>query len=208
MMAFQRPHPRKGISRKHMTIAKIRPWRVLETREIYSAPPWIKLCRQKILLPNGREIDDYHKLELPDYAGVVAATTEGRIIFERLYKHGVGKVTLTLPGGAMDKDEAPLAAVQRELLEETGYVAEDWQGLGSFVCDGNYGCGRVHLFQATNARRIRDPQSGDLEEMEIVFLTPEEVLESLRGGLFAVLGVATAVALALHSGFIREPIKH
>lgn len=189
-----------------MTRSEIKPWRVVETGVIYSAPPWITLCRQKVLLPNGREVDDYHKIDLVDYAGVVAATTEGRFIFERLYKHGVGGVTLTLPGGAIEREEAPLAAVQREFLEETGYVAEDWQPLGSFVCDGNYGCGRVHLFQASNARQICDPQSGDLEEMEIVFLTPEEVLESLRSGLFAVLGVATAVALAFNSGFIKGPM--
>lgn len=191
-----------------MTSGNINPWQVVETGEIYSAPPWIRLCRQTVLLPNGRQIDDYHKIDLVDYAGVIAATTEGRIIFERLYKHGVGGVTLTLPGGAIEKDEAPLAAVQRELLEETGYVAEGWQALGSFVSDGNYGCGRVHLFFATDARQICNPQSGDLEEMEMVFLTPEEVVESLRSGLFAVLGVATAVALALHRGLIGNPSKH
>lgn len=177
-------------------------WQVLESGEIYSAPPWIKLSRQKILLPCGSEINDYHRIDLIENSGVIAKTTDGKFIFERQYKHGVGTVSLTLPGGGIGDSEEPLAAARRELLEETGYVAKDWRSLGSFVCDGNYGCGKVHLFYACEARPVADPQSGDLEEMEIVFLSPKEVQESLRQGMFAVLGVAAAVALAINSGLI------
>lgn len=181
---------------------KISPWQVIDTEVCYSAQPWIKLSKQKVLLPSGQEVANYHKIDLVDYAGVVAQTLDGKFIFERMYKHGVGKVCLTLPGGGINANETPLEAVQRELLEETGYVAEDWQSLGSFVCDGNYGCGHAHLFFANNARRVAAPRTDDLEEMEIGLLSIDEVRESLRQGSFAVLGAAAGVALAFNAGLI------
>ena len=50
----------------------------------------------------------------------------------RCYRHAVGNVTLTMPGGMLEEKEDPLAGIQRELLEETGYVADQkWQSLGA-----------------------------------------------------------------------------
>ncbi|MCX6907610.1 MAG: NUDIX hydrolase [Verrucomicrobia bacterium] len=173
------------------------PWEVLEGREIFAAPPWIKLSRQRIRLPDGRVIDDFHYIHLTDYALVVAQVPNGRFIMERQYKHGVGKVCLTLPAGGITAGEDPLRAAQRELLEETGYEAGSWQCLGRFACNANYGCGNAHIFTCRNARKIAEPDSGDLEEMEIVLLEEEELRRALCDGGIAALGAAAAVALAL-----------
>jgi ADP-ribose pyrophosphatase len=178
-------------------------WKTIERKELLNASPWIRHWVERVALPNGSVVDDYHQIDLVDYSGVVARTMDGRFIFERMYKHGVKCVSLALPGGGINKNEVPLAAAQRELLEETGYAAQNWQSLGSFVCDGNYGCGRAHLFFASEATQIAAPQSGDIEEMEIVLLTPDEVRQCLRKGGFAILGTAAGVAMAFNAGFIK-----
>ena len=126
---------------------------------------------------------------------------------ERQYKHGVGHVTLALPSGLIEDGEDPLAGAQRELLEETGYVSDNWQTLGSFTANGNYGCGKAHLFLARNAQRIGEPDSGDLEDTEIVLSAPEEVMEAVRSGRVNELSSVAAIALALNAGF-TVPTKH
>jgi ADP-ribose pyrophosphatase len=174
------------------------PWELLESREVFAAPPWIKLSRQRIRLPDGREIDNFHYIHLTDYALIVAQTSDGRFIMERQYKHGVGKVSLTPPAGGIAPGEDPLRAAQRELLEETGYEAGSWKCLGRFACNANYGCGNAHVFTCRDARKIAEPDSGDLEEMEIVLLTEEELRRALRNGGIIALGAVAAVALALN----------
>lgn len=179
----------------------LKPWKVLESQEIFAVDPWIKLSVDRVLLPDGKIINDYYQIKLPEYAVIFAETAQDSVVVLRLYKHGVGKVSLVLPAGSVEAGEQPLASAQRELLEETGYSAEDWGILGSFVVNGNYGCGRAHLFVARNARQIAEPDSGDLETMEVILMQPDEVLDAVRRGEVAGLGTVAAIALALNPAY-------
>jgi len=134
---------------------RIQTWEILNSEQIFVAVPWIEVSVQRLRLPSGQVIDDYHQIGLPDFVVIFATTTGGKAIMERLYKHGVGKVTLTLPSGVIEPGEEPLEAAKRELLEETGYSSSQWESLGSLMSNGNYGCGTAHLFIARKARRLR-----------------------------------------------------
>jgi ADP-ribose pyrophosphatase len=177
---------------------QLKPWQVLDSHEVFQAPPYIQVFRQKVRLPDGRVVDDYHQIRLPDFVLMVASTADGRILMERQYKHGVGEVTLVVPAGTMAPGEDPLAAARRELLEETGYTAEDWRSIGSFVTHGNYGCSKAYLFAAQKARAVAAPKSGDLEDMEILLMRPEELYAAVREGQVRSLSAAAAIALATH----------
>jgi ADP-ribose pyrophosphatase len=187
-----------------MNPPKLECWETLESRDLVVAKPWIELAVQKVRLPDGREIENYYRLKMSDYAAIFAETDDGLVIMERQYKHGVGRVNLVLPGGAIEPGEAPLAAAQRELLEETGYVADSWQCLGCFITNANYGGSKAHVFVAKNARLVAQPNSGDLEEIEIVLMKREEVAAAICNGEIVVLGAVAAIALALNSAFIPE----
>jgi ADP-ribose pyrophosphatase len=175
----------------------LRRWKVLGEKTVYRAAPWIRVARQRLRLPDGRLVRDYHRVELADYAVIVARLEDGRLLFERQYKHGIGAVSLTLPGGYLAKGENPLAAAKRELLEEAGARARRWRRLGTFTCNSNYGCGRGHLFLATGVRRVAEPRSGDLEAMEFAFLTERRARAALRRGEVRALSAAAALGLAL-----------
>jgi ADP-ribose pyrophosphatase len=142
----------------------------------------------------------------PEQAGVVAQTPDGRIIVERQYKHGIGRASLMLPGGALGDDEDALFAAQRELLEETGYVADEWKSLGSLVENANQGGATLHLFSAKNAHQVRRPESGDLEDIEILLMRPAEMIHAIHHGEVVVLGVVAAIALALDPVLASEAI--
>lgn len=174
-------------------------WKVLDWQEIYSAPPWLCLSREKVQVHDGRIIEGYHQLELPDFVVVVATTPLGQYVTLKQYKHGVRRKSLTLPGGMVECGEEPLRAAQREFVEETGYFASNWGHLGSYTVHGNLGAGVGHYFSAEMAKPVAEPQSGDLEEMEIILLEKDELIASLWDGQVALLNHAAAISLAFLS---------
>lgn len=174
----------------------LNPWVVTEAHDVFVAKPWIRVEKQQILLPSGAVVSDYYQIELPDYCIVFAETADGRVIVERQYKHGAGKVTLTLPAGSLEENESPLEAAQRELLEETGYASDQWQGLGSYVLNGNHRCARAHIFRARQVQLVAEPNSGDLEDMEIVLMPVEDLIEAIRTNDISLMGTMATIALA------------
>lgn len=173
-------------------------WQVQHRQAVYACPPWITVERQRIRLPEGKIVEDYHQVLLPDYCVMYVETPEGLILVERQYKHGVGDITLTLPAGLIKPDEDPLLAAKRELLEETGFEATDWRPMGKFVQNANYGGSRAHLYAAKNARKVAEADSGDLEHIELVLMPRAEVFAALRENRFQVTSFAATIALATH----------
>ena len=176
----------------------LKPWQTLKRQEIFSSEPWIRVSVEKIRLPDGRIVDDYHQIHLLDCVVIFAETAGGKVVVEKQYKHGVRKVTFMLPTGGIEKGEKSLAAARRELKEETGFVSEDWEPLGSFTQMGNYGGAVSHLFLARNARKVTEPVPSDLEEMEIVLLDKKELMAGIRKNDICVLNTVTAILLATH----------
>lgn len=183
-------------------MGQLESWKVIDRRLLVDRSPWLKVWEEDVQLPDGRVVEGYTEVELGDYIIVAALTEDDRVITIRGYRHGARAVGLALVGGGLEPGEEPLAAAQRELLEETGYTANDWQPLGSFVGEPNRGCGTGHYFLARGARKITEPNSGDLEDM-IVELTPlPDLLAATLTGEVHVIQFAAAITLAttaLHS---------
>ena len=179
-----------------MTFDKLK-WKSLTKESILVKKPWFEVFREEIQIPDGKVIPEYYEIEMPHYTAVFAVTEEQKIMVLRCYRHAIGEVTLTMPGGMIEEEESPLEGIQREFLEETGYVAKEWKSLGSFVGNSNRGCGTYHLFFATGAESVQKPDSGDLEELELLFWTAEEVEKALDEGGAQSLGVLSMLLLGL-----------
>jgi ADP-ribose pyrophosphatase len=177
------------------------PWRLLDRRLLLSAAPWLSVYQERVELPTGRVIEDFYRIVLPDFALVVPVTESGEVVLVRGYKHGLGRVTLSPPAGLVGAGESPLAAARRELLEETGYEAAEWDALGSYVVDGNRQCGTAHVFLARGARRTRPPRDDETEELEVELLTAQRLRQCVREGRIGNLAGVSAVALALVQGW-------
>ena len=174
----------------------MRPWRTLARRTLLSRPPWMEVGDERVALPDGREVDGFLWVRTRDFVAIVAITEREEVILLRAYKHGTRTVSLAVPAGYVESGEEPLAAAKRELREETGHASEDWTSLGSYVVDGNYGVATEHIFLARGARKVSEPASGDLEEMETVIAPLAEVRGYLRRGEVVQLSSAAALALA------------
>ena len=176
------------------------PWQILGARELLARPPRLRVSAETVRLPDGRTIDDFYRVQLVDYAQIIAEAPDGRFLMIRQYKHGARRVSLTFPAGGLDPGEPALEAARRELLEEAGAVAESWRALGSYVVAGNAGVATMHLFRAAGVRQIQPPDSGDLEEMELLWLDRDQLKAAWRRGEFTLLAASFALALVFAEG--------
>ena len=178
----------------------LRPWKSLGKKLLLSSPPWLDVYQESVELPSGRQLPDFLRVVMPEFVVVVPATADGRIVLVKGYKHGLGRVTLSPPAGMMEPGEAPLEAAKREMLEESGYSAENWQFIGTHIVDGNRQCGTMHTFLARGARLTGTAQQHDAEELHVELRTRAEVISALKAGEFGTLAGAGGMALALALG--------
>jgi len=138
--------------------------KVLASRYTF-ADPWLRLRSDRVVLPGGRLLSPCNIFEYPDWVDVIALTAELNIVLVDQYRHGVGEVRTEFPAGAVDGAEEPLAAIKRELLEETGYASDEWRLLGSAPVNPALQTNRIHCFLALGAQKIAEQ---DLDEGEAI----------------------------------------
>lgn len=173
------------------------PWKTLSRQTVFQCGKFLTVESRSIQLPDGRIIPDWTWLISPDFVIVVAQTLDGRFLCFRQTKYAVTGPCLAPVGGYIEPGEAPLQAAQRELLEEAGYASPDWTPLGAYAVDANRGNGTAHLFLARQCQRIAEPHSDDLEEQQLLFLSPAELQAATLAGEFKVVPWTAAIALAL-----------
>ena len=172
-------------------------WKTLSRTTVLDRGKFLRVEDHVVQLPDGQIITEWPWVITPDYINVVAITTSGKYLIFRQTKYSLKGTSLATVGGYLEPGEEPLPAAKRELLEETGYAADEWQPLGSFAVDGNRGAGNAHFFLATKAHPVAAIDADDLEEQELLLLGRDEVDEALTAGEFKLLAWATIVALAL-----------
>jgi ADP-ribose pyrophosphatase len=148
-------------------------------------------------MPDGRLRTGFHHIVLPEYSLVVPVTVDGRFVMIREFKTGPAQIVLNAPAGGLHAGETAIECARRELLEETGYAADDWRLLGRFMVDGSTGGGIGNLFLARGARRVADPKLDDTEEIEVTLLDEAALRAALMSHAIAMMPTACAVGLAL-----------
>jgi ADP-ribose pyrophosphatase len=184
--------------------ADMKTWQVIESQVLLDRRPWLRVIGQDVRLANGRTIEGYLLAETREWAMVFALCDDGRVPLVRQYKHGVRGPVYDLPAGYLDGDEEPLVCAQRELLEETGYAADEWRHLSSALLDSNRSRARAHLFLARGARQIAPPHLDETEDLETLFFAPAQLWGMVRSGEIVSIGTVACVLLALDALNLRE----
>ncbi len=104
----------------------INPWQTLSKKEIYDNP-WINLEEHNVINPNGGK-GIYGKVHFKNIAiGIVVLDEDNQIYLVGQYRYPVDAYSWEIPEGGCPVNTDPLASAKRELLEETGLVAKNWQ---------------------------------------------------------------------------------
>lgn len=96
--------------------------------------------------------------------GVVIAALDGEdILLVRQYRYPVKQAELELPAGRLELGEDPFAAAKRELLEETGYEADEWKSLGFVFTTPGICTEKLYLFRAQKLSFVKQqPDEGEI----------------------------------------------
>lgn len=159
----------------------LRPWLQRNSRTAFDND-WLRVDIDEVELPDGRTYD-YTLIRSDRHgAAILAFDEQGQVLMEREFRYPVGQVIWQLPGGLLDSGETPLAAAQRELLEETGHVAENWRRLGSIWDNPAFEDMLIHIFVAENTHFNGETNRDDHEWVTCEWVEMDWLKERVRSG--------------------------
>jgi len=151
----------------------------LGSRVVFSTP-WFEVLAKTV---PGEE-HPYYCLALPDYVSVLATTPRNELVVVRQFRPVVDTHTLELPSGHVDPGEVPESAARRELLEETGYEADELETLSvPLFSDTGRLANRIWCYRAKNVRRTHHAHTAEAG-IETLLLTPHELRQKVKTGEF------------------------
>lgn len=154
-------------------------WKKLASEKVYS-DRWFQARADKCEFPDGRIIEPYYVVELPDWSIIFVVTTDEKIVLVRQYRYPVDQVTYELPGGVIDKGEDPKAAAIREMQEETGYHSDEVEFVCQLFPNPAINDNTAYFFLAKNAIPGEKKNFDAFEDIDICLFTKEEFFQLLR----------------------------
>lgn len=139
-------------------------WNIIQDKKVWETP--IFSLHQIELLPDKKKKPvHFYRLDAPEWINVIALTPNNEILLVEQYRVGVDETTLEIPGGMVDAQEEPMHAAQRELLEETGYMADHWIKMGETSANPAIQTNFTHLYLAKDCRKVQEPENDGNEDI-------------------------------------------
>lgn len=153
----------------------IRRWQRLESETVYRCRVFA-LRRDRARSPRTGADHDFFVLDACDWVNIVPITADDEVVLVRQFRHGIADFSLEVPGGMIDpEDPSPLHAARREMIEETGYDADEILPLGPVHPNPAIQGNLCHTFLARGARPVGKPSLDGTEEVEVVLVPLRDV---------------------------------
>jgi len=138
----------------------------------------IQVNVERVRLPN-EAVADLEIIHHPGGAAVVAIDARGNVCLLRQFRHAANGWLWELPAGKIDNQEPPFDTARRELTEEAGAVAGQWESIGDYVSSPGVFTEVVHLFLATELTHAARGH----EEHEVIEVHWKPFAEAMRMAL-------------------------
>jgi 8-oxo-dGTP pyrophosphatase MutT (NUDIX family) len=144
---------------------------------------WLfRLRRERFWSRTSGKTHDFYVMHLPDAVNVVALTPERQLVLVRQFRAGSASDSLETPGGLLERNEDPLVAGARELLEETGYAGDPPVLLGTLWANPSIMTARVSTILVPGARRSAKPRLDQSEEISVELVPAESIPALISNG--------------------------
>jgi len=155
------------------------PEKTLSSRLIYSGRA-VRLRIDTVQMPSGRETTR-EIVEHSDCVVVVALDADDNVLLVNQYRKAIEKELLEIPAGGIEPGEDPVAAVQREMREETGFLPRKIERLGGFYSTPGYCTEYLYLYLATDLKPS-PLEAEDTESINVVWVPLKEILGLIASG--------------------------
>ncbi len=135
----------------------------------------INLVKENYTLDNG-VTSEMDFIQHPGAAAMVPMLNSTDVILIKQYRHALREFIWEIPAGTLDPSESPLNCAQRELIEEIGYSAADWQPLGTITPLPGCSDERIHIFLASDLRQAEQ----DLDDDELLKVHPIKLEKAMQ----------------------------
>ena len=143
------------------------PWQTLSTRIVYENA-WIRVREDQVIQPDGNP-SIYGVIEFHGCVGVLPMDADGNVHLVGQFRYPLQQYSWEIPEGGCHWGEAPLDAAQRELREELGLSAGNWQLLGTSHLSNSVSDEIAHYYLATDlAHGQATPEGSEQLEHRIV----------------------------------------
>ena len=149
--------------------------------ELVYTGDYLKVYRDTVSLPNGAS--SYREyLKHPGAVMIIPVFDNGDVLVERQYRYPMRKVFVEFPAGKKDAGEAPLETAQRELLEETGYTAQNYTHITDIHNALAYCDEVIHFYIAEDLHDSGQQKLDDNEFVQVMRVPLVELMNWIRQG--------------------------
>jgi len=153
----------------------IKPWKTLSSRPVYQNR-WTSVREDLAEMPNG-QTTIYGVVECGDCVGVLPFLDDDRVVMVRQYRYVFGEDhRWEMPTGGVKAGESLLDAARRELQEEVGYDAKNFQHINTYFTSKSIMHEIAHLYVGRDLTRVQSIPD-ETEFLEVAEFPFQQVLQ-------------------------------
>lgn len=155
------------------------PWKICRTHSIYS-DPYITVTKDDVIRPDGDD-GTHVKVFMKPGVSVLAMDAEDFVYLTNEFHYAIGKESLEVVSGGIEPGESIRWTAERELKEELGIVAKQWQDLGTVDPFTTIIESPTQLFLATDLS-FEETEPEGTEQIECVKLPFDQAVQMVMAG--------------------------